>query len=241
MRVQARPQADKTAAPAELERLAVQRGRHATGGAGQQDALQCLAGADPVGGLVGAGRQDAHGPGGPARQGAQRRHSPAAAVGEAGGGEVREGPLGPRRVGVRGDSVVPDAAGRARPHDALAGAGAVQRKCLLGLLYHLGERGPDALIGDDLQHRAVPGGAFNEFREELRCRRQRVEPAPVRPPLTDLGGQPALERGRCRAVLPGQPGDEQRLGRLGQDLRTGNPAGRAKREAGGEQRRPAAE
>jgi CRP-like cAMP-binding protein len=231
----------QVASPVKLERLAVQGGRDAPGGVGEQDALQRLSGIDPVPCSVRVGRQDADHPGGPARHGAQWRQAPAAAMGEVPAGEVRERALGVRRVGGVRHPVSPGAAGRGRPRRELADMRAVKFQGMLRRLDDFGERGTDTLVGNDGQYRAVPAGAFPQHLEQFRGQRQRVEPASVRTPLPHLGEQPAFIPGGSRAVPPAEPGDEQRPGRVGQDFSLGSVTGRPQRQPGGKQRRAAAD
>jgi hypothetical protein len=128
-------------------------------------------------------------------------------VGEVPAGEVRVSVLGPRRVGGRWHAIGPGAARRGSPPGQFGHPVAIPLVGAFSFLDGRGESGAAAVVGDDAQHRAIPGGALAQRSQQPPRQRHEVEPAAVRPPRPHLPEQSLFELGARRPPAPAHLGD----------------------------------
>ncbi len=184
----------------DFQRLGVQGCGEAAGRQVEQDALQCLARADPVVGPVRAGGQQRD----HARRTRQlaltgRRQSPAVTASEVAAREVRLNALRPGGIGGRRNAITPLAARRRRPARLLMCPGAVSPKREVSRFDDRAESLPLSLVAQDSQRRVL-----------LRClvrggpRERRLATARRRSPRDGscAGGSRRKARVRSRLAAP---------------------------------------
>ena len=123
-----------------------------------------------------------------------------------------------RWVGSDRHAVAPAAARRRRPGGGIPQEQAIKPERPLSGLDRSGEYRAIAFIGQDAQRGAISLSAGTQDRQECAGDRDGIESGAVRPPVWHLAEQPPLVVGGSGSLTPREPGDQQRLSRIGEHL-----------------------